>query len=72
MRTIEQAFDEIHAADRNTALTKTAIRRLIVSGAVPSVRVGQKYLVDMSELDAYLAGSRREPELPRGIRRIDG
>lgn len=70
MRTIEQAFDEIHAADQDTALTKTAIRRLVTSGAVPSVRVGQKYLVDMTELDAFLAGSRREAEPLRGIRRI--
>lgn len=56
MRTIEQAVAEIRTEDPNTALTKTALRRLVVSGAVPSVRVGAKYLLDMAALDSYLAG----------------
>lgn len=70
MRTIEQAAAEIRAADPQTALTKTALRRLVVSGAVPSVKVGNKYLLDLNGLDAYLAGEQREPEPPQGIRRI--
>lgn len=70
MRTIEAAAAEIKAADPGTALTKTALRRLVVSGVVPSVRVGSKYLLDMGGLDSYLAGEQREPEAPRGIRRI--
>lgn len=68
MRTIDAAAAEIRAADPHTALTKTALRRLVVSGAVPSVRVGTKYLLD---LDAYLAGEQRAPEPVRGIRRIE-
>ena len=71
MRTIDAAAAEIQAADPNTALTKTALRRLVVSGAVPSVRVGTKYLIDLAELDAYLAGEQREPKTARGIRRIE-
>lgn len=70
MRTIEQAAAEIRAADPQTALTKTALRRLVVSGAVPTVKIGQKYLLDMEALDNYLAGERCEPEPPQGIRRI--
>lgn len=70
MRTIEQAAAEIRAADPQTALTKTALRRLVVSGAVPSVKVGNKYLLDLNGLDAYLAGEQREPESSQGIRRI--
>lgn len=70
MRTIEQAVAEIRTADPNTALTKTALRRLVVSGAVPSVRVGAKYLLDMAALDSYLAGEQQVPEKPQGVRRI--
>lgn len=70
MRTIEQAAAEIRAADPNTALTRTALRRLVVSGAIPTVRIGSKYLLDMAALDSYLAGEQREPESSQGIRRI--
>ncbi len=54
MRTIEQAAAYVRVQDPDTALTKTAIRRLVVTGKLPSVRVGQKYLVALENLDAYL------------------
>ena len=72
MRTIDAAAAEIRAADLHTALTKTALRRLVVSGAVPSVRIGQKYLVDLEILDNYLGGQPQQQEIVRnGIRRIE-
>lgn len=72
MRTIDAAAAEIRAADPHTALTKTALRRLVVSGAVPSVRIGQKYLVDLEILDNYLGGQPQQQEIVRnGIRRIE-
>ena len=77
MRTIDQTMEHIRATDPETALTKTALRRMVVSGRIPSVRVGPKYLIALENLDAYLraAESGAEPEGPerRGeIRRIDG
>ena len=77
MRTIDQVMAHVKAADPETALTKTALRRMVVSGRIPSVRVGPKYLIALENLDAYLraAESGAEPESPerRGeIRRIDG
>lgn len=76
MRTIDQAMAHVKAADPETALTKTALRRLVVTGAIPSVRVGQKYLLALENLDAYLqaAESGAEPEPPPRygeIRRIE-
>lgn len=41
MRTIGEAIAEIRQADPGTAFTERALRRLVVSGAVPSVKVGQ-------------------------------
>lgn len=63
-RTIKEAAAHYRAADPNTALTEYAIRTLVRTGRVPSVRVGKKYLVTIEALEAYLAGS-APPEPPR-------
>lgn len=67
MRTIEQAAGYIKANDPETAVTKTALRRLVVAGAIPSVRVGQKYLVSLEAVDNYLAGATHVPEPVRAL-----
>lgn len=54
MRTITEAANWIREQDPDTAFTKTALRRLIVSGELPHVKVGQKYLVNMETLEAFL------------------
>ena len=56
-RTISEAAAWFKAQDPETALTETAIRRLVRSGEVPSVRVGRKYLVNLEALESYLSGS---------------
>lgn len=61
MRTINEAAAFMRQTDPGTAITKTALRRLVTSGQIPSVRVGTKYLVDLETLDAFLAGSACEP-----------
>ena len=55
MRTINQAITEIKQADPNTAITERAIRRLITTNAVPSIKIGRKYLIDMDVLEGYLS-----------------
>jgi excisionase family DNA binding protein len=60
MRLINDAYKEIKAADPETAITKNYIRRLIVSGVVPSTRCGTKYLVNMDTLESYLSNPDRE------------
>ena len=56
MRTIDQAAAWLQDTDPGTAFTKTALRRLVVTGRFPSVRVGQKYLVNLDALSTFLAG----------------
>ena len=56
MRTINEAAVFLQQADPDTAVTKTALRRLVTSGQIPSVRVGAKYLIDLSALDEFLGG----------------
>jgi len=73
MRTIDKAAEYIRERDADTALTKTAIRRLVTTGAVPSVRVGNKYLISLEALNEYLsAGNAAErPAQSETIRPVE-
>ena len=55
MRGIDQAFEFLISSDPECALTRTALRRLVVTGKIPSVRIGKKYLLDLDQLEQYLA-----------------
>ena len=56
MRGIKQALAEVRAADPCTALTERALRRMVLAGEIPSVRIGTKYLINLDILFAYLSG----------------
>ena len=56
MRTAPEAIAEIKAVDPKTALTERALRRMINSGELPSVNVGNKKLVNLDKLFEYLNG----------------
>ena len=71
MRTIDQAAAWMLENDPHTALTKTALRRLVVSGELPSVRVGQKYLISLEVLEGFLSGASDSlPLTVKDIRRL--
>ena len=53
-RTIQQAYECIRELDADTAITQHALRKLVVSGQLPSMRVGKKYLIDMEILSDFL------------------
>lgn len=53
MRTAAQALVYFRQLDPDSALTESAIRRVMKSGAVPVVRLGRKTLVDLGVLEAY-------------------
>lgn len=54
VRTIDVLAREIQAEDPGTALTRTALRRLVSSGKIPAARVGKKFLVTREAVDRYL------------------
>jgi excisionase family DNA binding protein len=56
VRTIDGAYEYFHDQDPDTALTKNAIRQMVVSGKVPSTKAGNKYLIKMAALEKYLKG----------------
>ena len=64
-RTLDSCFDEIKRQDPGTALTRTALRRLVTSGTIPSVRIGRKYLVNIDNVWLFLRGELdQDPPIP--------
>ena len=57
VRTIPQLYEEVKRIDPDSALTQTALRRLVVSGKIPSAKAGKKYLVTVEALEEYMNGS---------------
>ena len=53
IRTIKAAFEEVKRLDPNTSLTEYRIRQLVVSGEIPSKKVGTKYTFNLEDLLSY-------------------
>lgn len=70
MRTIDQAHAWLLETDPGTAMTKTGLRRLVISGHLPSVRVGSKYLLSLEQLEEFMSGSVPAPITAQGIRPV--
>lgn len=74
MRTIDAAAAHFKAVDPDTALTKTGLRRLVTTGAIPSVKMGTKFLVSLESVEAYMSGDKTQSENPHScgnIRRVE-
>lgn len=73
MRTIREAADWARETDPGTALTFTALRRLVLTGQIPHVAVGRKRLVALEDLETFLEGGGcSAPATGAGtIRRVD-
>ncbi len=73
MRTLDECYRELKKLDSNTAVSKYFIRQLAISGAIPSVKAGNKRLINFDGLIAYLTNSQAtEPtqQPQNGIRKI--
>ena len=55
MRTVGEAARELKKLDANTAVTEYHIRRLVLSGKLPRLKAGKKYLINFDTLLDYLA-----------------
>lgn len=64
MRLISEAYQEIKEADPNTALTMCALRRIVLSGAIPTICSGRKRFINMDALLDYLSGTRTAEVVP--------
>ena len=52
-RTIQQAYECLKELDAETAITYNALRQMVISGLIPSMRIGKKYLVDLDILSGF-------------------
>lgn len=50
-RKIRDGYREIKSADPNTALSESAIRRMVQRGDIPSYRIGTHYLINLDDLE---------------------
>lgn len=64
IRSLTEAYNYIKEMDPGTAITPHALRRMVVSGKVPSTKAGKKYLIDMDVLFEFLKGTKPEDVLP--------
>ena len=60
MRTIKEAAAEIKSIDSGTAVTEYHIRQLALSGVLPRVKAGKKYLINLDTLIEYLSNPTAE------------
>ncbi len=57
VRTIKQAADYLRLCDPDTPITEYTIRHWILSGDLPTVRAGNKYLINLETLTNFLKGT---------------
>ena len=56
IRTSAEAIEEIKRLDPETAITARFIKEGIADGKIPIIRVGNKVLVNMASIFAFLEG----------------
>ena len=60
IRTIKNAYREIREQDPHTCITEWFLRQLITGGAIPSIRAGTKWLVDLDVIEEYISEELRQ------------
>lgn len=59
IRTLSKAIEELKIADPNCCLTLTSLRRLVRTDKIPYILAGNKYLIDLDEINTYLFNQRK-------------
>ena len=54
MRTIKKALAELRVTDKETCITENFIRGVVRENKIRSIKAGNRYLVDMSDLENLL------------------
>lgn len=72
MRTLDECYRELKQLDPNTAVSKYFVRRLAVSGAIPTVKCGCKRLINLDGLIEYLQSPHTEPLLDENMLSVNG
>ena len=67
-RTISAAAAEIAETDPNTAINEWMLRTLVRTGVIPSVKRGNRYLVALEDIEAYLDKAVAQSRKYKGVR----
>lgn len=75
LRTIAAAHQHLTKQDPDTSVTQHFLRSLVVSGTIPCIKAGKKFLIDIDDLEEQLCSKLTTSEMPetpdnRGIRPI--
>lgn len=61
MRTIPKAYAELKKMDSNTSFSIKALRDICARGEIPILKVGNKTLINLDLLIAYLYNANNDP-----------
>ena len=53
IRTIDDAYEELKKADPGSSITRSGLRRLVVTGRIPSMKLGAKYLLNLEDVERF-------------------
>ena len=75
LRTINEAHKYLKEQDPGTSVTPYFLRSLVYDGAIPYIKAGKKFLIDIDSLEDQLSARlviMESPETPatRGIRPV--
>lgn len=72
MRTLPEAVREIKNSDKNTALTVTALRRMVDRGEIPYIQVASKRLICLDTLLEILQNPLQKGQAAEKITALNG
>lgn len=67
-RTINNAAAEIAATDPGTAISPWMLRTCVRTGAIPSVKRGNRYYVALEDIETYLNAEATQSRKYKGVR----
>ncbi|MHB8963283.1 MAG: hypothetical protein ACYC5K_09050 [Saccharofermentanales bacterium] len=81
VRSLRETILYIRSFDADTSISENAIRMLVITGTIPSVKVGKKYLVNVDTVISFFdgklsgrygkdSGNEECEDLDRGIRAV--
>lgn len=70
LRTQRELMEELRTKDPETALTPHALRRMVLSGQIPTIRSGRRYLIDLDRFEEYLQQASPGGLSSTGIREV--
>ena len=56
LRTLKECYEYIKENDTNSAVTPYFLRQMVVQKRIPYMRSGRKYLINLENIDKFMAG----------------